>query len=177
MSAPEIDKEENYRTYLHQHGELSKLLQEGARSFDKWLLTLASGAFAFTLHYASEMAKPPLVDGGFLIASWVFFAGSILATLFSFLTSQWACAEEIEIIGAVFVDQKKAPPNYWSKITGRLNSVSFMTLWLALCLFGWFAWVNLPAKEETKDDQRIEETGIRTDIDDVPGRNTRGSHT
>jgi len=75
-----------------QHREfLLRGLYEQAKSFDKGILTLASGALALSLVFIQRIAPDPKPwTLYFLLQSWLCFAASIVSTLMSFLASQAA---------------------------------------------------------------------------------------
>jgi hypothetical protein len=97
------DKNEalGYKVYLEERNLLVDAAREGARSFDKAILTLSAGTFGLSLAFIKQIAS--VIQPGalcFLLASWTFLALSMLMTLISFLTSQSACTRQIEILEA-----------------------------------------------------------------------------
>lgn len=81
-----------YNVYLEERKLLIDAEREGSRSFDKAVLTLAAGALGLSVTFVDKIAPVPQATIlWLLVASWIFFGFSIIVTLSSFITSQWAC--------------------------------------------------------------------------------------
>lgn len=72
---------EYLKTLIQESSEWSR---DAARAFHQAMITLAAGAVVASVAFAKDLATPPRHDVGFLIASWVFFAISLLAVLMAF---------------------------------------------------------------------------------------------
>lgn len=88
-----------YDVYFQERNSLINAELEQARSFDKYILTLAAGTFGLSLVFIEKIAPHP--EGGtiwLLVTAWATFGASILSTLISFLFSQAACSKQREIL-------------------------------------------------------------------------------
>lgn len=80
--------EELYDEYRRKVWDDSK---SGSENFDKYMLTLSSGALALSLGFIKDIVKPEhAIWLGWLLASWICFLLCILATLVSFRVSMHA---------------------------------------------------------------------------------------
>lgn len=147
-----------YKVYLDERKLLVDAIREGARSFDKAILTLSAGAFGLSLTFIKQIA--PTIQPGticLLITSWVFFGVSILVTLISFLTSQSACKHQIEILEAKLAKEDN-DTNTPAKFTKVLNITSIIMFIIRIVFLSTFAISNLREgamsdKKQTKEDR------------------------
>lgn len=135
-----------YKLYLSERKMLIKTSQEGYRSFDKAVLTLAAGSFGLSLTFIKQIApviKPASIY--FLVTSWICFALSILCTLISFLASARACERQIEIAGEYFLTggTAQAPKNILSRVTLWLNLFSIFAFIVGVGYIIIFSIINL----------------------------------
>jgi len=143
-SAKENDLE--YKVYLEERKLLISAEREGARQFDRAILTLAGGAFGLSLTFIRQIAPQP--KSGtilMLIGAWVSFSASLLSTLISFLTSQSACSKQREILekeyfGSSNDDQEKNMPAIWTR---RLNWFSIVAFIFGVLFLASFSFLNL----------------------------------
>ena len=134
---------DDYKLYIEERKLLIEALREGSRSFDKAILTLASGAFGVTVAFMKDIAPQPFQNTLCLLAnSWVFFSLSLILILFSFLTSQKACREQIDIAYDVIV-LKKQRNTPWATITTVCNYLSITALICAIAFWVCFAYWNI----------------------------------
>lgn len=140
-------EDEKYEVYLAERAKLIQLQAEETHKFDKAILTLAGGAFGFSLAFIKEFV--PYVRAGtyfWLLAAWICFGLSLLSTMISFLTSQRACRTQIEIMEKDFFDDKKPDilKNKPARWTSGLNisSVAFFIVGVSLLIV--FVAVNVP---------------------------------
>lgn len=136
-----------YKVYLEERAKLIQAQAEETHKFDKTILTLASGAFGFSLAFIKEIV-PAIKQGTFawLLAAWAGFGASLLSTLISFLVSQSACRKQIEILEKVIFDGKKreGEKNRAAKWTFGLNIGSITAFILGVILLVVFVSLNLP---------------------------------
>ena len=142
-----------YKVYLEERKSLVDAVREGARSFDKTILVLSSGAFGLSLTFIRQIS--PNIKSGtvfLLICAWVGFCLSLLFTLISFLTSQSACLKQIKILEVEYFNSqrehdKKANieniENKSSDWTGRLNKLSIVAFMLGVIFLAFFSISNL----------------------------------
>ena len=140
-----LQDDKKYQIYLDERKLLIDAEREGARTFDKALLTLASGSFGFTLAFLNVLVPEPVNSSKYyLLISWILFALSIVSILLSFLTSQKSCREQIDISYDIIVkglNDKKG--NKWGKYTDILNLLAISFLILAFVFWGIFIFINI----------------------------------
>jgi len=140
----------NYKVYFEERKLLVDAAREGARSFDKTILALASGAFGLSLTFIKQISpniKSEIVC--LLICAWVCFCISLLSTLISFLTSQSACLKQIEILEEEHLnnqsnhDKETNLKNMASDYTQRLNILSISAFIIGVIFLAIFSISNL----------------------------------
>jgi tetrahydromethanopterin S-methyltransferase subunit F len=142
------DRNEDYRykIYIEERAKLVQSQVEETHKFDKAILTLAAGAFGFSLAFIKEIVTC-IKDGTFvwLLAAWTGFGASLLSTLISFLASQSACRKQIKILEKVIFDGKKreTEKNRAAKWTFGLNIASIAAFILGVILLVVFVSMNL----------------------------------
>ena len=157
MDPQEGRTKSKYEVYLEERKLLVDAEREGARTFDKAILTLAAGALGLSVTFVDKIAPlPQATTLWLLVASWISFGFSIIVTLSSFITSQWACIRQREILDTEWLNssqEQKSIQNCWTRVTNALNVVSilsFVTGVIFLCLF---AFVNL-SKEAAMSEKK-----------------------
>ncbi|MCX6173299.1 MAG: hypothetical protein NTZ27_00895 [Ignavibacteriales bacterium] len=136
-------EDKNYKLYIDERKLLIEALRESSQTFDKAILTLASGSFGFTIAFLKDIAPKPFANTLWLLAfSWFLFAVSLIVILFSFLASQKACNEGIDIAFDVIVKGEiRSTP--WRTITTVCNYISIIALIAAIIFWGCFAYFNI----------------------------------
>jgi len=138
---------DDYRIYIEERAKLIQSQAEETHKFDKAILTLAAGAFGFSLAFIKEIV-PEVKVGTFvwLLAAWTNYGVSLLSTLISFLVSQSACRKQVEILEKVIFDGKKreSEKNRTAKWTFGLNIVSIAAFILGVILLVVFVSMNVP---------------------------------
>lgn len=124
--------EAEYQVYREERRHLQDALLDQSRSFDKFVLTMAASAFGLSFLFIQHIVPEPKADTmRFLIAAWGFFAITILTTLLSFLLSQKACLQQIEILDRWLgrrPEESQEPANAYTRATQWLN-------WLSMAAF------------------------------------------
>ena len=142
-------EDEKYEEYLlEERKSLFFAILEQAKSFDRWILTLAGGTFGLSLIFINQIAPNPKAGTiGFLITGWALFAVSILSTLLSFLFSQETCYRQIRDIQKLLSSEidrsKELPLNLYGRITKRLNYFSMTAFLIGVAFLITFAVLNL----------------------------------
>ena len=151
MNQSNSDKKDLERIYLEERKSLIEFKFEESRLFDKAILTLAAGALGLSLTFVRQIApEPDSWTKPILAASWGSFSLSLLCTLISFLTSQYACSKQIEILEEEYLkadDSPKKKPklrNLWGAYTRKLNWVSIALFIIGAILLSIFGFANLP---------------------------------
>jgi hypothetical protein len=138
-----VTENPDYQLYIDERKLLIEALRESSRTFDKAILTLTSGAFGFTIAFLKDVAPKPFQNTLCLLSlSWFFFSLSLVVILFSFLASQKACNEQIDIAYDVIVE-KKQRQTPWATVTTVCNYVSIISLLCAIMFWGCFAYWNI----------------------------------
>jgi hypothetical protein len=135
--------DKDYQLFIDERKLLIEGIREGARTFDKSILTLASGAFGITIAFMKDIAPHPFANTLCLLGwSWAMFSLSLVLILLSFLSSQKACKEQIDVSYKVLVLKKDAKTS-WTLVTTILNISSIVSLITAIIFWGIFAYWNL----------------------------------
>jgi len=152
VSEPDLSNEDDleYRVYLDERKLLIDAKREGARSFDKAILTLAAGALGLSLTFVKEIA-PNMRLGTIplLIGAWAGFCVSLLCTLVSFLTSQAACSRQLKILEAEYFGNRDSRSekinlkNWPGMLTNWLNILSIITFIAGAVFLAVFSAVNM----------------------------------
>lgn len=144
--------ESQYDVYLEERKLLVEAEREGARTFDKAILTLAAGALALSMTFLEKVV--PIAQATTLwslASSWAAFGLSIFLILFSFLTSQWACIRQRAILDKEWLpgpDERSSERNNWTTATTILNVGSIFSFAVGVIFLCYFSFANLP-KEVT----------------------------
>lgn len=141
----EINNRKYYDVLLKERELLIDAAREGARSFDKAILTLTAGAFGISLTFINDIDSkfdPNTIC--FLISSWTLFGFGILSTLISFIASYKACLRQIEILDDTWKNKTtNGEKNIWNQTTQILNIFSIVTFILGIGFLTYFVSVNL----------------------------------
>jgi hypothetical protein len=143
-----VAKKIKYETYFQERTSLVNAELDQARSFDKYILTLAGGTFGLSIVFIEKIAPHP--EAGtvwLLVTAWVTFGASILSTLISFLLSQLACSRQREILdlwyrkdGKLSEDEQKNP---FAACTKWLNWTSMILFIGGVAFLAAFSALNL----------------------------------
>lgn len=139
---------EVYKTYIQERNSLISSELEQTKQYDKYILTLASGAFGLSLLFITNIAPIPKDETiGFLVTAWAAFGASILSTMLSFLSSFAAFTKQRQILNLWY---KKNTPlmdkelkNQWATCTKTLNIVSVGLFMAGVVFLTIFAALNL----------------------------------
>ena len=140
--------------YLEERKHNIEAERQQAESYDKWLITLASGAFGLSLAFFRLMSDGPAVHSMWTLAlAWIALLGSMVCTLKSFLCSQDAHRQYIEILDHQYAstrDQTEfARPELWSAYDKLNNSIDRLNRWslrlfvVGSALLGLFCILNV----------------------------------
>ena len=89
--------QKEHEQYLKHREQLIDAAREGARTFDKAVLTFGSAVFGFSIAFLKDIApKPAAGTLVWLGTAWALFALGLFTILLSFLFSQRACRIEID---------------------------------------------------------------------------------
>jgi hypothetical protein len=127
-----------------EQNRLAALHVQATSAFDKLVAALSSGALALSITFVHQLAPNPH-HAGYLLASWVLFAAALVASLWSFLTSERAASAYYYAVGDGDVPRSK-----WEVATQVLNWAAALMLTAAVALLVLFAWKNVPAVSPKK---------------------------
>jgi hypothetical protein len=138
-----LSQPERYQLYLEERKLLIDAERESARSFDKAILTLAAGAFGFSVAFLRDIVRNPFPNTRWLLGmSWALFSISIILILTGFLTSQHGLNRQIDLsFDDIMNDISKS--NEWNLLTEICNVASILVLAAALTFSGLFVYWNL----------------------------------
>ena len=143
------NKDLQYRVYLAERKALVEAEQEGAKFFDKAILTLTAGAFGLSLTFIRQIVPSIKYCTKFLlILGWTGFCLSLLSTLVSFLTSQAACRRQRRILESVFCKEGAEEKNALAQVTHGLNIFSICAFIVGMIFLALFVILNLALKGE-----------------------------
>lgn len=143
-----MDKDDYYRF----RSDLAKVEQQSADQHDKTLVALAGGALAVSITFLEKIAPNPSPDSYSLLAlGWLFLVICLCVILLSFLTSQWACQQQMELWDREYRGDEGASQesNAWSATTQKLNLASYLLFVLGVTFVTLFTFVNLGRKVES----------------------------
>jgi hypothetical protein len=133
----------DYTTYLQERASLVQGEMEGARSFDKYLITLSAGALALSITFVHEISPHP-VNTRALIVAWSSFALCLIVMLISFLCSQKAFRDQRDTLDEWYsnpdIEERENVASEW---TGWLNHVGFALFVIGMLALMYFTLTNL----------------------------------
>lgn len=138
-------EERRRQELLDERKALDANCSTSASHFDKAMLTLSSAALGLSVTFIRDIAPSPRPCSVLVLAaSWIAFAGSMLMTLASFLTSQAACQRQIEIIHDLLVENERGVGrNVWRTTTSFMNIGSIVLFSIGTILLICFVLWNL----------------------------------
>lgn len=131
--------------YLKQREGYIDAEREGARLFDRSIITLAGGAFAISLAFLKDIAPEPKICTLWLLGvSWGGLVLSILSTLISFLTSQEACSKYVDLLDKLYLGKiKEIGKIPLAKLTRGLNWFSIGSFLVGIFFLVVFSIMNM----------------------------------
>ncbi|KKL72497.1 hypothetical protein LCGC14_2084350 [marine sediment metagenome] len=151
----------DYKIYTNERTMLVNAQIEQAKALDKAILALAAGSFGLSLAIVKQFSPIQSNTINFLMLAWIFFAVSILSTLISFQTSQLACSRQIELLKAVFVDNKnkenEKDTNRFLSITQKLNIFSISAFIIGIIFLSFFSIKNVKEVKMENSQLKMEE--------------------
>jgi len=139
--------DDDTENYLGERNLLIEAQQQSYQQFDKAILTLSSGGLGVSIIFLRDILPlEQITNYYFLIGSWMLFTISILSTLISFLTSQYAYSEQLRLIEEYFQNKDSGAPdkkNRFAQITERLNVSAAVFFILAVVSTIMFVSLNI----------------------------------
>ena len=139
--------DDDTENYLKERKLLIDAQQQSYQQFDKAILTLSSGGLGVSIIFLRDILPfEQITNYYFLIGSWILFTISITCTLVSFLTSQYAYDEQLELINRYFLNKDSdalTKKNTFAQITGGLNISAAVFFILAVISTIMFVSINI----------------------------------
>lgn len=148
--------------YLEERKSLIDAQQQSYQQFDKAILALSSGGLGLSFIFLKDIVHAEEISQDWLlIISWTLFAFSILSTLVSFLTSQYAYKKQLELLDDYFI--KREPKvlterNKASRATELLNGFAALLFFVAIVGMICFGSVNLTKGRSSMSDEKTTST-------------------
>ncbi len=137
-----LSKKELYKLYLKERDSLIAMEVEGAKTYDKAILTFTSGAFGVSIAFLEKVVPKPFPNTLLWLGlSWLCFAASLIIIILSFLSSQRACRLQVRLTYETIMNNKTIK-NYWSVATYFCNYASLVLLMMAFAFSGLFIYWN-----------------------------------
>ncbi|MCP4685918.1 MAG: hypothetical protein GY867_10810 [bacterium] len=141
----------DYATFLLHRNTLAESGSKQSASFDRHVLTLASGVLGGVIVFLEKIAPDPVTSSLILLYfSWGGLLASISCTLSSFQTSKAAHLKDIEIWDAIYLEKETEDlQEEVRKLKSRirlLNRISLGAFVSGLIFLGVFAGYNVWVK-------------------------------
>lgn len=147
--------EMHHQNYLDHVKTLTEIESQQIKSFDKSVLSVASGALGLSLLFSERLAPSVPVLSWLLYAAWGLLCLSILSTMLSFLLAAEASSKQREIFGKFYSEgfSGREAPNPFTPWIGRLNWLSLILTCLGVVCLTLFAISNFAERSKVADDQ------------------------
>jgi hypothetical protein len=127
---------------------LEQTYYQASRDYDKAVLTLSAGALGISIAFVRDLAPSPHpATKVWLGSAWVFLGVSLLSTLISLLTSQYALRRSITQVDAMIRKDETAtrerPGGRLGAVTRTLNICSALALVVGIFFLAKFALANI----------------------------------
>ena len=150
---------ELYTAYLDHRRYLIDSEREAARSYDRWLLTLAGGSLGLSMAFAKDIAPKTGAEGwGWLLLAWLALVCAIALGLVCIYMSQKAHEDSLQHLDDTLQEfaAKGNDAGFWARFreedkdgrsalwVGRLNLISAAAFVVGVLLLCVFAYLNVP---------------------------------
>ncbi len=149
---------ERYNAQLDSYRALNEsLMYQAAQNYDKYLITLSSGALALSLTFISTILKgKPLQNYWLLFTSWGCWLVTILSILYSFSTSSLSHSKAIDQVDDKTTNKEK-PGGHLSTITQTLSRIGGISFFIAIISICFFVGTNMKGDWNMSDKKPINE--------------------
>ena len=133
----------DWDTYFAHRNKLDELRIQQSASFDKSILTLSSGALAFSLVIMENFKDTTAVDEKtLLVISWVFFVLAILSNIGSYVVSAKAAEVEIANMDRRMREQDWSGEdnNFYNEMTRVINATAAISFVVGAIFLLTFAY-------------------------------------
>lgn len=124
---PVGDQPERQRLYEKTREDLLKRQLSNAENFDKAILSVSTAALGFSLAFLKDfVALEEARYAWLLYTSWGAFALAIVATIASYLVSQWGVTEQLEKAEGYYLrgDESCLKRGFYAQLTDRINGAA-----------------------------------------------------
>jgi TRAP-type C4-dicarboxylate transport system permease small subunit len=132
--------------YGDERKELAKGQINAIEKYDQYMIALATGALSLSILFMEKLAtKPPPESLNLIVQSWMLFAISLVAVLFSYLLASHSWKIEIEIFDIVYCERTgQTLTTVLAKRRSRKNwQVNPLNRWINVSnWFGFFAFAG-----------------------------------
>jgi len=136
--------------YLEERAKLIDGERESSRSFEKYLITLSSGALGLSIAFIEKVVAKP-VNVYLMCVAWAAFASALCCMLIAFSFSQKAYKEQRNILD--LAHKKQGEPNAENKAAGisqRLSNSALILFCVGVFFLVAFSTTNIYFKEKKK---------------------------
>ena len=150
-------RNKRYDDYIAERNRLVEGELQSAYNFDKYLITLASGALVLSVTFLEKIAPQPKCLGE-LCVSWGALALSLFLVLAALLSSQCAFGRQRDILDNRYSrsletesDQTTAEynePNRWASATLTLTLLSALAFVVGVAVLAHFSVLNLKERSD-----------------------------
>jgi hypothetical protein len=120
--------------------------------FDKYILSLSSGALALSITFLKEVLNQQWTVAFWLMGAWVFWATSICCIVISFITSAKAMRTAVSQTDDMLLYKAANDGNLggiWNKVTNYLNVIGGVTFLVGVVCMVVFSACNLTKGKDT----------------------------
>ena len=157
-----------FRNHLLEGRKLSFM------QFDKAILTLSGGGLALSLTFIHNVVPiSNSINTWSLVIAWILFAFSVMTTLISFISSQFAFDYQLKLAEEYYVKnndkalQKLNKPARFTKLANIASATAFV---LAVLFLLFFVSINIVSREVDMSDNKksVKTTNIqKTTLEDI----------
>lgn len=139
--------DENYKILTKYRDFLNKTRINLSTSFDKYLLTFATGSLYLSIFFSCNFKKD-LKFLEWLSLGWIFLLVSVISTLLSIFFSIKAHEQEIknsdtEINACLEYKEVIVSPNYWNDVINIFEVLGILSFITGIILLSRFYFLNL----------------------------------
>ncbi len=145
------DKLKRYEIFLTEREALYKTAETAATQYAKAIITLSGASLVLTLTFIKDISPSPIRPSiPLIIASFMCFGFSLLATTVSLLLAQYAFIKQVEVTRQELLDngesaaKSKKLKNYYTTFLHVLNIAGLVAFTAGLVTCVLFVSMNMP---------------------------------
>ena len=158
-------KKENIEIYQKYRDQLLQSLLSNSENYDRSILTLSTAALGLSISVIRDFVPvSKMICESLLYISWSFYAVSILATILSFVSSQWGIKRQLLYAEKYYLEEIETylkKKNVFRSATTVLNHISGFAFIVGIILTVIFVSANvsnirrIKMVEEKKSSMRL----------------------